>query len=111
MDDKDRTDRENESRQSGAGGDVAYGQKPESFGAGGQVTQSALEPGRDDAPDRDPARDESLPEEERDPGIGKSKGAFMAGADPADIGDEADVEDDSAPGGGVDPAKLGRTNP
>jgi hypothetical protein len=42
--------------------DLAYGQDPRSFGEGGQAAQRAFEPDHKDAPDRDPARDPSVPE-------------------------------------------------
>jgi hypothetical protein len=51
---------------------------------------------------------------ERDPGIGKSKGAFITGEKPEEAEGEntveGDVENDSAIGSGVDPSQLGRTN-
>ena len=51
---------------------------------------------------------------ERDPKIGKSKGAFATGEDPELIDGEntveGDVQNDSTYGGGVDPSQLGRTN-
>jgi len=52
---------------------------------------------------------------DRDPGIGKSKGAFArTGQDPDEIEGEntvdGDVQNDSTYGGGADPAQLGRTN-
>jgi hypothetical protein len=62
MSDQDKQDREKEALQSGAGSDVAYGQEPGKFGAGGQRRQRAYDQGRDDAPLRDLDRDESLPE-------------------------------------------------
>ena len=51
----------------------------------------------------------------RDPGIGKSKGAFArTGQDPDLIEGEntvdGDVQNDSTYGGGADPDQLGRTN-
>jgi hypothetical protein len=51
---------------------------------------------------------------ERDPEIGKSKGAFATGKDPKEIDGEntveGDVQNDSAVGGGADPDQVGRTN-
>ncbi len=52
---------------------------------------------------------------ERDPAIGKSKGAFArTGKDPMAIEGEStvdgDVQNDSTYGGGADPDQLGRTN-
>jgi hypothetical protein len=57
---------------------------------------------------------------ERDPGIGASKGATMAGANADDLEDESaeaentfegDVENDAGrPGAGVDPKRVGRHN-
>ena len=52
--------RRNDSLQSGAG-DTAIGQDPRDFGAGGQTIQRPVESNKDDRPDRDPERDESLP--------------------------------------------------
>lgn len=50
----------------------------------------------------------------RNPEIGQSEGSFATGDDPEDIEGEntvvGDVENDSTPGGGVDPNQLGRTN-
>lgn len=59
--------------------------------------------------------DSPLPDDlESDPEIGKSKGAFATGKDPKAIDGEntveGDVQNDSAVGGGADPAQLGRTN-
>jgi hypothetical protein len=60
-------------------------------------------------------RREGVPSDlERDPGIGRSKGADRAGADP-DIIDgehtfEGDVKSDTTPSGAVDPRHVGRTN-
>lgn len=53
--------RRNDSLQSGEG-DLALGQDPRSLGAGGQVIERPLEPGPEDAPNRDVGRDESIPE-------------------------------------------------
>ena len=51
---------------------------------------------------------------ERNPDIGKSKGAFATGEDPESVEGEntveGDVENDSTAGDGADPAQLGRTN-
>ena len=48
------------------------------------------------------------------PGIGSSKGARVAGADPRLIEGEStvegDVANDTTPEGGVDPRQMGRTN-
>ena len=49
-----------------------------------------------------------------DPGIGASKGATIAGEDPAEITAdstfEGDVENETTREGGVDPNHVGRTN-
>lgn len=60
-------------------------------------------------------KDNPFPKDrERDPGIGKSKGAFATGEDPELIDGvstvEGDVQNDSSYGGGADPDQLGRTN-
>ena len=60
-------------------------------------------------------KENPFPEDlERDPGIGKSKGAFSTGEDPETIEGEntvdGDVQNDSSYGGGADPSQLGRTN-
>ena len=51
---------------------------------------------------------------ERNPGIGKSKGAFETGVDPEEIEGEntveGDVQNDSGLGGGVNANQLGREN-
>lgn len=51
---------------------------------------------------------------ERNPAIGKSKGAFATGEDPMEIEGEntvdGDVQNDPNPDGRVSPDKLGRTN-
>ncbi|MDB5557971.1 MAG: hypothetical protein JWQ36_905 [Enterovirga sp.] len=48
------------------------------------------------------------------PGIGQSKGTTMAGEDVSTIAGEStvegDVENETTPQGGVDPAHTGRTN-
>jgi len=59
-------------------------------------------------------------DEDRNPGIGASKGTSMADADPDDLADEfddaentfeGDVENDAGrPGTGVDPRRRGREN-
>jgi hypothetical protein len=50
-----------------------------------------------------------------DPGIGSSKGTTISGEDPHILSgentSEGDVENDAAPGGGIDPDQRGRTNP
>ena len=61
------------------------------------------------------ARENPLPDDrDSNPGIGQSKGAFRTGDDPADIAGEntmeGDVQNDSTPGGGIDPKQMGRTN-
>jgi hypothetical protein len=52
---------------------------------------------------------------ERDPGIGRSKGSFIAGEDPDSIKGEntveGDVENDSTPTDGVPEHGRARTNP
>jgi hypothetical protein len=58
MDRRDDRRRDNDALQSGEG-DLAIGQDEREFGAGGQVTQGPL--GKNDAPNRDPDRDESVP--------------------------------------------------
>ena len=58
MSDRDQNRRENDQLQGGEG-DVTIGEDERQFGAGGQRTQNAL--GGNDAPDRDPVRDGSLP--------------------------------------------------
>jgi hypothetical protein len=60
-------------------------------------------------------RDWDFPDDsERNPDIGKSKGAFATGESPHDIDGEntvvGDIQNDSGPGGGVRPDQLGRTN-
>lgn len=60
-------------------------------------------------------QDFDLPDDlERNPDIGKSKGAFATGEDPRSIAGEntvdGDIQNDSGPGGGVRPDQLGRTN-
>ncbi len=61
-------------------------------------------------------KDNPFPKDlKRDPGIGKSKGAFArTGQDPDEIDGEStvdgDVQNDSTYGGGADPDQLGRTN-
>lgn len=55
-DPKDRR-RENDALQSGEG-NLAYGQEPQDFGAGGQTTTAPLT--SDDEPHRDPERDPTL---------------------------------------------------
>lgn len=51
---------------------------------------------------------------DRNPGIGQSKGSFATGEDPEELeGDttvEGDVENDPNAAGGVDENRLGRTN-
>ena len=66
---------------------------------------------------QDKQRNEDSPfsdDRDRDPKIGKSKGAFATGNDPELIDGEntveGDVQNDSTYGGGVDPNQLGRTN-
>lgn len=54
----------NDELQSGADGDLAYGEDARMFGEGGQTTERAFDPGHNDKPDRDPERDESLPPDE-----------------------------------------------
>ncbi|WP_424136088.1 hypothetical protein [Roseomonas chloroacetimidivorans] len=53
-------------------------------------------------------------DDERNPGIGSSKGVFGRGTDPAvlqaDNTDEGDVGNDTRPDGGVGSGHLGRTN-
>jgi hypothetical protein len=53
-------------------------------------------------------------DDERNPGIGSSKGVFGRGTDPAvlqaDNTDEGDIANDTTPEGGVDPENRGRTN-
>ena len=53
-------------------------------------------------------------DEERNPGIGLSKGIFDHGTDPVALQgentDEGDVANDAGRKGGVDPDLLGRTN-
>ncbi len=61
------------------------------------------------------AADRPFPDDlERNPGIGKSKGAFATGEDPETIEGEntvdGDVQNDSGLGGGVNPNQLGREN-
>lgn len=63
----------------------------------------------------DNALDKQRPDDlERDPEIGKSKGAFATGRDPKAIEGEntveGDVLNDSGAGGGADPEQRGRTN-
>ena len=58
MDERNRKGRDNESLQSGED-DLAVGQDEREFGAGGQVVQDSLD--GNDAPDRDPNRDATLP--------------------------------------------------
>jgi hypothetical protein len=63
---------------------------------------------------------ETISDLERNPGIGASKGATMAGADADDLEEEmseaentfkGDVENDAGrPGVGVDPRRVGRHN-
>lgn len=60
-------------------------------------------------------KDNPFPKDlDRDPGIGRSKGAFATGEDPMSIEGEntadGDVQNDSTIGDGVDPDQLGRTN-
>lgn len=62
MDDNDKTDRANKARQSGADGDHALGQDARSFGVGGQTIERPPRSDKDDSPERDVERDESLPE-------------------------------------------------
>ena len=49
-----------------------------------------------------------------DPGIGRSKGSYMTGEDPRDLGGgstfEGDVENQTNREGGVNPDRMGRTN-
>ncbi|MFC5482445.1 hypothetical protein [Microvirga aerilata] len=51
---------------------------------------------------------------EVDPGIGRSKGATMAGEDPRDLDGgstfQGDVENQTNDQGGVDQSRMGRTN-
>ena len=64
----DRKDEEpvgNETLQSGADGDLAYGEDARTFGAGGQVIERAFDPGQEDEPHRDADRDGSLPPSEQ----------------------------------------------
>jgi len=53
-------------------------------------------------------------DEERNPGIGSSKGVFGRGTDPAalqaDSTDEGDVANETTRDGAADPKHLGRTN-
>ncbi len=58
MSDRDQNRRANEQLQ-GAEGEAKVGDDERQFGAGGQRTQTPLS--GNDAPDRDPARDQSLP--------------------------------------------------
>jgi hypothetical protein len=51
----------NDERQSGTDGNLAYGQDARMFGQGGQKIQRALDSRKDDRPERDTERDESLP--------------------------------------------------
>lgn len=54
----------NDELQSGADGDLAYGEDARMFGEGGQRVERAFDPSHDDKPDRDPERDQSLPPDE-----------------------------------------------
>jgi hypothetical protein len=53
-------------------------------------------------------------DDDRNPGIGSSKGVFGRGTNPealqADSTDEGDVANETTREGGVDPGHLGRTN-
>ncbi|MFH5923312.1 hypothetical protein [Roseomonas xinghualingensis] len=53
-------------------------------------------------------------DEERNPGIGSSKGVFGRGTDPAALQgentDEGDTANDTTSQGGVAPGQMGRTN-
>ena len=53
-------------------------------------------------------------DDERNPGIGSSKGVYGRGTDPAALQaentDEGDVGNDTTPQGGVNPDQRGRTN-
>lgn len=61
MDQRDEKSRDNDALQSSEG-DLALGQDARAFGQGGQKVQRAFEPGHRDSPDREPGRDESVPE-------------------------------------------------
>ena len=59
MSDRDQNRRENDALQSSED-DLALGQDERAFGAGGQSEERALS--GNDEPDRDPRRDQTLPE-------------------------------------------------
>ena len=59
MSDRDQNKRENDALQSSED-DLALGQEERAFGAGGQQETGAVS--GDDAPDRDPQRDATVPQ-------------------------------------------------
>lgn len=59
-----RQPRRNDALQSGKDDDLAFGQNARMFGQGGQRIERALDPGKDDRPERDPERDECLPRDQ-----------------------------------------------
>ncbi|MFC7737504.1 hypothetical protein ACFQX4_17015 [Roseomonas sp. GCM10028921] len=75
---------------------------------GGMGAKERGEEGLGDGIPRPPSDDE------RNPGIGSSKGVFGQGTDPevlrADSTDEGDVANETKRDGGVNPNHLGRTN-
>lgn len=59
--DRDKQSLENDALQSSEE-DLALGQDARAFGEGGQKVQRPFAQGHEDAPDREPGRDETVPE-------------------------------------------------